>query len=149
MDGDAKKIAFDALKDAWYKRDGLYSRYAKSVGLNYSTILVLQILFDSTGVYTQKEICEMLGLPKQYIHAIIKSFWEQGYVILKEAKDRRNKDILVTDKGIEYARTILSPLEKAESAALCGFSCDEIESHAVFTGKYVDSLETALNSLYS
>ena len=127
----------------------MYSLYAKSVGLNYTTILVLQILFDSTDIYTQKEICEMLGLPKQYVNAIIKSFWEQGFVKLKETKDRRIKEIITTNKGIEYARVILKPLANAETAALYGFSHREIENQAIFTAKYVDSLETALKCLDS
>ena len=70
MDNDSQKL-ISALKEMWYKMDCLYDLYAKSAGLNLSTIFVLQILRDSAETYTQKDICEKLGLPKQFVNSII------------------------------------------------------------------------------
>jgi len=154
MDNDSQKVA-SALKETWHKMDSLYDFYAKSVGLNFTTILVLQLLFDSSDAcnaqktYTQKEVCEKLGLPKQLVNSIIKSLWEQGHVELKEAKDRRNKDIIVTDKGREYARRVLKPLENAETFAWNSFSVDEILNFAKTLEKYVETFEIILKQLKS
>ena len=146
MDNDSQKT-ISALTEMWHKMDSLYDLYAKSVGLNFPTILVLQILCGSAETHTQKEICEKLGLPKQFVNSIIKSFWEQGYVELKEAKDRRNKDIIVTDKGKEYALRVLKPLEAAEAVAWACFSAKEIKALARTTEKYIEAFEGALRSL--
>ena len=141
MDGDSKRALYASLKEAWHKLDSQYELYAKSVGLSFTTVLVMQILHDSKEMYTQKDFCEKLGLPKQLINSIITSFWQQGLVQLKEAKDRRNKYIIVTDKGKDYFKSVLNPLEEAESAAWEDFSDEELISFIKTLEKYVVSFE--------
>jgi DNA-binding MarR family transcriptional regulator len=141
MDINSKKALFSALKEAWHKMDCLFNSYAKSKGLNFPTVLVLQLLHDSTEVYTQKDICEKLGLPKQLVFSIIKPFWEQGYVELREAKDRRNKEVIITEKGMEYAVSILQPLEEAEANAWANFSDEELIKFVKTMSEYVDAFE--------
>ena len=148
MENDLKKIAYSSLKEAWHKMDNLYNFYAKSVGINFTIILVLQILFESEDVaYTQKELCDKLGLPKQLVNNIMKSFWEQGYVQLREAKDRRNKEIIVTDKGKSYAAKVLKPLEDAESDAWDCFSAEELANLAKTMEKFTTAFEGTLMEL--
>ena len=145
---DSQKVK-SRLKETWHRMDGLYDFYAKSVGLNFTTIMVLQLLYYSEKNQTQKKVCEKLGLPKQFVNSIIKSFWEQGFVKLKEAKDRRNKEIIVTDKGKEYAVKILTPLEVAECAAWDSFTDDEILSLSKGLEKYAVVFEDILKNLKS
>ncbi|MCL1996507.1 MAG: MarR family winged helix-turn-helix transcriptional regulator [Defluviitaleaceae bacterium] len=147
MDNDTKKALFSALKETWHKMNSQFDLYAKAVGVNFTTIIILQFLYEATEIYTQKDICEKLGLPKQLVNAIIKSFWEQGFVKLKEAKDRRNKDILITDKGKEYAVSVLKPLEDAESAAWDNFTDEELTAFVRVLEKYVVSFERELKEL--
>jgi len=145
MDNDSKRIITE-LKETWHKMDGVYTLYAKSVGLNFTSILVLQFLSDFSQIFTQKDVCEKLELPKQFVNSIIKSLWEQGYVKLKEAKDRRNKDIIITESGKAYIQNVLKPLEDAEMAAWEDFSADEILSYAKTMEKYAQALENALTN---
>jgi len=146
MDNDSQNSKSN-LKGIWHKMDGLYDLYAKAVGLNFTTVMVLQHLYDSKKTLTQKELCEALGLPKQLVNSIIKSFWEQGFVILKEAKDRRNKDIIVTDNGKEYALKILKPLEDAECAVWDNFTDGEILTLSQGLKKYATIFEDILKNL--
>jgi DNA-binding MarR family transcriptional regulator len=143
MDNDSKKI-ISAIKETWHKMDSLYGFYAKSAGLNFTAIIILELLSDFSVVYTQKEVCEKLGLPKQLVNIIVKSLWEQGYVKLKEAKDRRNKDIIVTSEGRKYILGIVKPLEKLESIAWKNFTDGEILNYAETTKKYASAFENAL-----
>ena len=147
MDGDSKKALFSTLKEIWHRMDSQFELYAKSVGLNFTTVITLQFLYEATEVYTQKDICEKLGLPKQLVNSIIKSFWEQGFVKLKEAKDRRNKDIIVTDKGKEYAISVLKPLEDAEATAWENFTDEELTTFVRIMERYVVSFERELKEL--
>jgi len=114
------------LKSTLKKIDSLYDGYAKSVGLNYAAISILELLLENDKTYTQKDICEKLDLPKQFVHSIISGFYEQGYISFEEAKDRRNKIILVTDSGKDYAKSVLSPLNDAEEAAWSSLSSEEL-----------------------
>jgi len=138
------------MKELCHKMDRLYDYYAKSVGLNFTTLMVLQYLCDSEKTQTkktQKELCETLGMPKQLVNSIIKSFWEQGYVRLKEAKDRRNKEIIVTDKGQEFATKILKPLDDAEYAVWDSFTYDEVLNLSKSLEKYATVFEGILKNL--
>jgi DNA-binding MarR family transcriptional regulator len=135
--------AFLKLKESWRRIDGLYDLYAKSMGLNFTAILILELLREP-GVHTQKELCKKLGLPKQLINTVIKSFWEQSYVVLKEAKDRRNKEIRFTDEGIKYAEKILRPLQEMDDKALENFTADELLIFTAMTEKYEKSFEMLL-----
>jgi len=146
MSNDSRKIK-SAIKEISHRLDSLYDSYAKSVGLNSTTIMVLQHLLDSEKPQTQKEVCNTLGLPKQLVNSIIKTFWEQGFVRLKEAKDRRNKDIIVTDEGRTYAAKILRPLDDAESAAWDSFTDDEIIYLSKSLEKYTDTFEGILKNI--
>jgi DNA-binding MarR family transcriptional regulator len=136
--------ALSGLKEAWYKIDGLYDLYAKSKGLNFASILILQLLYEADQVYTQKDICEKLNLPKQFVNSIIKSFWEQGFVELIEATDRRNKEINLTVFGSEYAFSVLKPLEDVENLVWDSFSPEEIALLTPLLDRYIEFFEVAL-----
>lgn len=95
--------------------DDIYVSYAKSVGLSYLGLIILETINNSPNGCTQKEIVEKLNLPKQTVNVIIKSFLEQGYIDLKEVcSDRRNKEILLSKQGLEFANKVLGNLTEAE-----------------------------------
>ena len=119
-----------------------YGFYAKSAGVNLVTIHVLELISASDEPYTQKELCEKLKQPKQLVNSIISTFWEQGYVELREAKDRRTKKVILTDKGKQYAIGILMPLHNAENTALNCFSTEEISQLIMAVEKYEKSLSS-------
>ena len=104
----------------------IYENYAKSVGLTYMSLTVLEIICHATESCTQKNICEDSHYNKQIVNSIIKGFIEDGYVELKEAvRDRRNKYVVLTESGKEYADRILTPLSELENEALLTLTDDE------------------------
>jgi len=143
--GCMQKVPLSNLKETWHKINVLFELYAKSLDISFVSILVLWVLRNPDVVYTQKDICTKLGLPKQLVNAIIKSFWTSGYVELKEAKDRRNKEIIVTEKGHNFTEKVLKPLESAEVCVWDTLSPQETALLASALGKYVNALEDALN----
>ena len=99
----------------------IYEDYAKSVGLTYMSLTVLHIICDCSvnEQCTQKLITEKSHYNKQVVNVIIKGFYEKGYILLEELKeDRRNKKIVLTEKGKNYAKEILLPLWEIEEQAL-------------------------------
>ena len=96
-----------------------YNEYAKSVGLTLQSLKVLSILHRERSC-TQKDITQLSYLPKQTVNAIIKGFNEQGIVTnpVESNSDKRNKNISLTEKGLEYAEKIISKARNAEYKAL-------------------------------
>jgi len=136
------------FKETWHRIDNLFNQYAKAKGLNFTSLIILEFIYDAKNeLYTQKDLCEKLALPKQLVNAIVKIFWEQGYVELKEAKDRRNKNIILTEKGHAYATEIITALYAAEDKAWECFTHDEIITFVNSLEKYEKSFEKTLKSI--
>lgn len=126
MDKLTVKEQIALFNESWKAIDKSYERYAKSVGLSYMSLVVLEVIYYKQESCTQKFICKEAYLPKQTVNVIIKAFWEQGYVELKEIlSDRRNKRIHLTAAGLDYAEKIIGRLEKAEEAALGQFTQEQ------------------------
>lgn len=103
-----------------------YEDYAKSVGLTYMSLTVLEIIYYAPNPITQKEICEESHYIKQMVNTIVKNFYENGYIEFKEAEsDRRNKYVLFTSNGKEYADKIMKPLMEREEKAIAVLSNEE------------------------
>lgn len=96
-----------------------YSEYAKSIGLTYSSFIVLGILWREVKT-TQSHIMKISCLPKQTVNTIIKSYKEQGIIIQSEDenKDKRNKYIIFTAEGKKYADKVMKKVKEAEVTAL-------------------------------
>lgn len=101
-----------------YAIDKLYDEYAKSVGLTFIGLSVLNVIYEQDGTFTQKFISERTSLPKQSVNVIIRSLWEQGYIEMRELDtDRRNKEIWLSQSGREYAKRIIGKLAEAMAGA--------------------------------
>jgi DNA-binding MarR family transcriptional regulator len=104
----------------WYRELNIqYDKYAKSVGMSYSSNLVLCLIYGNEGECTQHTICDESFLPKQTVNAIITSFLKQGIVKLTEIEtDRRFKTISFTEKGLAFAEGIVPKIKTAENKAM-------------------------------
>lgn len=131
-------LLFDSLRTV----DELYGRYAKSVGLTSLGLIVLDIIYNMSNNCTQKVICEKTNLPKQTVNAIIRSFWEEGYIELKEIDtDRRNKEIRLSKSGQEYGDRVIGELIKAKKQTLGQFTYEQRQLMIDFMKKLEMSLQ--------
>lgn len=102
------------LWEVWGQANGLYSSWAASKNINYYLLFVLYAL-DGQEAMTQKKICICTGLTKQTVNSVVRSLKEDGYVELASGlEDRREKQIILTEKGIAYSRGLLTPLRELE-----------------------------------
>ena len=112
--------------EKWQSLGHMYEEYAKSKGLTYMSFMVLEAIHKHPASCTQKLICEQTLYTKQSVNAIIKTFWKQGYVELKEEEaDRRNKKILFTEKGRWYADEIIGRFSAVEKEAMGQLSSEQ------------------------
>lgn len=94
---------------------GMSFKWAQEHDLNAYTIKVLYSLIGSEPV-TQKQICAVSGMPKQTVNNIVRALEKDSIVALKPYKeDKREKVILLTDKGNRYLQNTLTPLMELES----------------------------------
>lgn len=102
----------------WGQANGLYSAYAASKNINYYLLFVLYGL-EGQKAMTQKKICICTGLAKQTVNSVIRSLKKDGYVELAPGmEDRREKQIILTEKGAAYCRELITPLRELEHRVL-------------------------------
>ena len=122
----------------------IYEDYAKSAGLTYMSLTVLEIIYYSETPYTQKEICELCHYNKQIVNTIVKGFSDKRYLVLAEAEnDRRNKHISLSESGKIYADGIMKPLWEIEKKALSVLSGSERELLLEMLGRCYEGFRSA------
>lgn len=92
-----------------------YDNYAKRFGVVSSNLFWLLYALNDNKPHTQLELSEHCGLPKTTINTIIKDLEKQGYIVLVQGADKRERIITYTSKGQEYANSVLSDLFNKEN----------------------------------
>lgn len=119
----------------------LYDAYAKKNGLMMNTLLVLNVLYYAKGGMTQKDICERTFNSKQTVSIIIKKLLQSNYIFVEDdPKDKRNKLILLTESGKEYAKKPVVHITQAEDRAMAMFTEEEQEQLIALSRKFTKNL---------
>ena len=94
---------------------------------------------------TQREFCSDWHYPPQTINSALKNFEKQGIIELQSIPDnQKNKLIVLTQKGKDWAENIISPLILAERRSFQGMKKEEREALLVLSKKYVDLLRSEI-----
>lgn len=121
------------------KTDGAYYYFARQLGANENELTLLYALDDGEA-HTQKEICDEWLMPRTTANSIVKKLEAAGYVTLAAASRGREKEIILTEKGRQYAESLLGPLYSAEEAAikdtLQNYSPEFVEAIEHFSAKF-------------
>ena len=140
---DKLKLKEHSEKLLEFHRDisGFYNEYAKSVGLTYASLEVLGIIWEENNC-TQKTITQKTCLPKQTVNAIIKIFNNNEIIerLVESSSDKRNKIIVLTEKGKKYADDIMSKVREVEYKALDSLGEKKCEELVKIVALYRDSL---------
>lgn len=116
----------DRLMQQFQSMDKAYEDYARSKGLNYLSLMVLEEIYELGDGCTQKQIADDTHYPKQSVNLVVKAFLEDGVVELKELpENRKNKGITLTEKGRQLCDNIVVPLLQQEEMATREMKRDE------------------------
>ncbi|HIW81094.1 MAG TPA: MarR family transcriptional regulator [Candidatus Acetatifactor stercoripullorum] len=136
--------AIQRLVNAINKIDGAYYFCAKSMGIKENTLALLSAL-DDGRVHTQKQICEDWLIPKTTINTVVKELIEEDYILLGAAGPTREKTILLTEKGRQYADGILKHMRLSEQQALestlQNFSPEFVDAFECFSKNLCDEFQ--------
>lgn len=107
------------LYSLWNGINGLYTKWAQKRGMSYYSVFVLYAIYNSEGKCCPKRICDEWSMPKQTVSSILKNFESEGYIFLvTDEDDRRNKKIILTEKGNRFAGGLLDELYRIESSVI-------------------------------
>ena len=124
--------------------DGIYAMGAKKIGIKDNSLSLLYALDDGKP-HSQKEICEHWLIPKTTLNTIVKECVNAGYIVLDGIKHTKEKEIRLTDKGQEYAKTILNQVYELERRAmektLSSYSPDFVQALEQFTAYLKEEAE--------
>lgn len=115
MNIESKTRAFCNL---WQSLSIIYEDYARKSGVSYNSLYILNAIVYTENC-TQKLICDKTMLPKQTVNNVITSFFKSGYIELRELpENRRIKTIHLTEKGQEYADSLIPHIHQADCNAM-------------------------------
>lgn len=74
----------------------------------------------------QHEICTGMGMSKQTVHSALKQLIKRGLIILVTLENnQREKQIVFTEKGVQFVKEKLDRISEAEKAAWEGLTGKE------------------------
>lgn len=123
----------------------LYEDYARKNGLNGKSLQMLLWLFYSENGVTQKILANRTYSTKQVVNATIKNWVNSGLVMcVSSGLDKRQKVMVLTDKGKEYANPILQPLQEAEEFAMSQMTLKEQEQFLSYQKIFLNAMKQEL-----
>ena len=101
--------------EVWGQSDSLYNKWANKHNINNVRLFVLYTL-DRNESLTQKTISIYTALAKQTVSSVIQVLKKENIIILLPSitSDKREKLVVLTDKGKEYCKELLTPLYEVE-----------------------------------
>ena len=104
----------DKLIEQFQNMDNAYEAYAKSKGLTYLSLMVLDEIYALGDGCTQKQISEDTHYPKQSINLVVKSFLEDGIVELRDdviVPRLRQEEAVMLERGEKESADLLRLVE--------------------------------------
>lgn len=111
----------------WMETSQLYETWARRRGLSFYELLAV----------FQKDICRRFTIPKQTVHAIIKTLADKGWLELEVSEqDRRSRKLCLTAEGREQAAQIVQSLQEHEARVWLRLEVDRAEQLIEYTALY-------------
>lgn len=132
------------------KYNAMYHNVAVNYGFSDTQFWVLYILFNfhKKRTYTQNEIADDLGIPKQTVNSAIAKLVDNGYLTLtKRLAPRNSKSVSLTDSGTELCNKCILPVMEAEERALSKLTPKEHELFLSIFEKRFENIYKEVSSL--
>lgn len=120
---------------------GAYAAWCSANGLNYYVMLVFySLIYDK--LRTQKEICDAYRIPKQSLNNVITTLHREGYLeLVPGEKNRREKILMLTEKGQAYAEEKMSSLKDMEEESIRLMGEEDMKTMIRLSARYSEILE--------
>lgn len=127
------------------ENEDLYRQIARHFGMSECAFWLLYSLREAEVPLSQSELCYTLCQPKQTVNSAMKKLEGDGYIRLLNSRDRRRKEIHLTDKGETLARETVDQVILLENRSLQAFSEEEQALFLQLFHRYTENLKENLS----
>ena len=121
----------------WMETSQLYETWARRRGLSFYELLVVLSITETEEAVFRKDICRRFTIPKQTVHAIIKTLADKGWLELEVSEqDRRSRKRCLTAEWREQAAQIVQSLQEHEARVWLRLEVDRAEQLIEYTALY-------------
>ena len=134
---------YEIVRRIWHLMnniDGVYYYLSKHVGINENALTLLYALDDGMP-HSQKEISDEWLIPRTTINSIVKTMIYDGYIEFCEEQHKKEKQLILTQKGRDYAEHLLGNIYAIEERAIR-------KTLTTYSTEFVAALEDFSNNLY-
>ncbi len=137
-----------AFNQLYREIDEIYHLYAKRQGISDTALWLLYSLYENDAAYTQRELCSAWHYPPQTVNSALKSLEKQELIVLNSILgNKKNKLVVLTEKGKEVTEKVISLLVLAEQRSFQGLKKEERETLLSLTQKYTELLRNEINEI--
>lgn len=97
--------------------DEKYNKIAKSHGLTFNMLMYIYMIERGIDI-TQKDICDALFLQKSSVNSITNKFISDGFIVLFDGKNKKEKTIIKTKLGNDVFYKIYKEVKEMEENEL-------------------------------
>ena len=141
-------LQLSAFNKLYKELDELYHDFAKHCGISDCAFWILYSVQESVEPYTQKDLSEIWSFSRQTVNSALKNLEADDYIELVPLPgNRKNKEIVLTQKGKNYAEEHVMPLMEAEQNAFGKLTDEERSEFLRLTQKHISLLRTETNAI--
>lgn len=132
-------IEYRCRFNGFYKEcEDIYRCSAKFLNISECAMWVLSVLVEQETPPTQRQLCEQLSQPKQTINSTITNLEKREIVrLLPIAGNRKEKQVVLTEKGIQYTNEKIKPFIKAEQEIFMEMGEKDSEEYLRLMQEYI------------
>lgn len=142
---DKKREDVNRLMTALYGVDAVYEEFSRRMGYKANMMWLLYALNDGEP-HSQKQICQDWFMTKTTLNTLVKECEAKGYLVFQSIPGkRREKHIILTDSGKEYAERVLEKIYRAEGIAI--EQIEDIEGLNLQLERFLASLKSEFQEI--
>ncbi len=119
--------------------DAVYHDMSLKLGLSDSAMNILYTICDQGDRCLLQNICRWSGLSKQTINSAIRKLETEGVVYLERAGSR-NKDVCLTEQGMELAERTVGRIMQAENEIFASWTEEDVEKYLELTAHFLAAI---------
>ncbi len=122
---------------------------ANKYNLSESAFWILYEIRLNDSNLTQAELCKFSFLPKQTINSALKILEKQEILnLVTSANNKKNKKIILTNKGLELSKSIIDPVIEKEIAIFSSFAQNELDIFLKIHSEYAKEFKERIINSY-
>lgn len=126
--------------------DALYHQASLKLGISDSVSIVLYTVYDAGGSCPLSDIYKKSGISKQTVNSAIRGLETDGILYL-EKYTGREKQVILTDKGKDFAKETVGKLYEAEIRSFDTWSAEELKLYLSLMEKHIQCFREQIEQM--